>query len=271
MRIQVLQETRSPVQMGPCLNGRLQSHFQLMGFNTQKPAAMWTHLHPLAHQPAHQGCSNPHSCTVMVVLCPPSQSGALCWSPRASSAMHLGTQLTPENHRASHFTGQKIEATKKAHLLDPISPQICICLPAESTALNVSLYSSAFLSKDRRCKTKAAARAFILQNRGAFIISFLLAEEPNCSLERSLPETGEKVPWPPGEVSLEGQSSQAALPQCVGEAGALRAPRCRTRLSAHLEERSAQLQRPIPNQSIFCSTSHIGHLWFKKGLKKGQL
>lgn len=45
--------------------------------------------------------------------------------------------------------------------------------------------------------------------------SSLLAEEPDYSLERSLPEAGWRVSWLPGEIRLEGEASQGALPETV--------------------------------------------------------
>lgn len=66
-----------------------------------------------------------------------------------------------------------------------------VSLLSEITALKVPFYPSTFLIKSRTCKTKAAALAFTLQNRESF--SSLIAEEPNCSLEGSLPEAGLRV------------------------------------------------------------------------------
>jgi len=69
----------------------------------------------------------------------------------------------------------------------------------------------------------------------------------------------------PGEVS-----TVSVAPPChAGEAGPVQGPWCLWRAGAHLEGRSPWLQRP--NWNIFCSTSHVGHLRFKNGLKKGQL
>lgn len=123
MKIQVLQETRSPVQMGMCLNGRLQSYFQLWA---SRP---WS-LQPCEHTSVLQLASLltrdalTLSITTSVQERPPQQqSGALHWSPRASSSMHR-QKHTPRNvTHTCKLQGKPFHWTpdtghKKGHLLD---------------------------------------------------------------------------------------------------------------------------------------------------------
>lgn len=70
---------------------------------------------------------------------------------------------------------------------------------------------------------------------------------------------------------MDVEAGHVAPPCPAGEAGSVQGPWSLHGAGAHLEGRSPRLQRPKPNWNIFCSTSHVGHLRFKNGLKKGQL
>lgn len=116
---------RSPVQTGTCLNGRLQSHFQL---RASRPRSLQPHEHALAHQ----GCSDPQHYHVCAGMCPQQQPGTLCWSPRASSAPHR-QKHTPRNMTHLQTSEEVISLDnryrpQKGHLLDPhntSNPRCC--------------------------------------------------------------------------------------------------------------------------------------------------
>lgn len=175
---------------------------------------------------------------------------------------HLATQFTPANFRACNFTGQQIQLTEKGTSYTPslLRPEVLLtqtvpkCLSAvrnhspERTSLPFCLPY-----KRQNMQDKSSSTSFYSAKQR--IIQFS-------------PCRGTKLL--PGEISPRGRMEGVLATRRDKAGGGVQAG-CSSRVclsvspvvswvSAHLEERSTQVQRPIPNWNIFCSTSHIGHL-----------
>lgn len=94
-------------------------------YRAQDPEACSLHLCAAAHQ----GCSDPEHYHVCAGMCPQQKCGARRWSPRTFSTMQRQKQTPRNTIHTCKPQGKSFHRTtdrghKKAHLLDPTSPQI---------------------------------------------------------------------------------------------------------------------------------------------------
>lgn len=192
MRIQVLQEKRSPFQKGTCLIGRLQSHFQLQA---SKP---WS-LQPCEHTSVLQLTRDALtlSITTSVQECASHSNLEPCTDCQglplqcAGRSTHLETQLSCKPQRKSfHWasdTGHKERASLRPSLLS--NPRCWYWTTPKHLSVirnhSPECISLVFCLPSKRWKMQdeSSSTWFYAVNRGLFT-SFILAEEPECSLER---------------------------------------------------------------------------------------
>lgn len=160
-----------------------------------KPAAMWAHL----CAPAYQGCSDSQHYHVCAEMCLAQQSEGLHQLPRTSSTMHKQkhtpwntTHICKPQGKPFHWTsdiGHKERASLRPLLSSnprcwywPIPKHLSAIRnhSPECTSLIVLLPS-----KRQKMQDKSSSTWFYAVDRGLFTISSILAEETNCSLERS--------------------------------------------------------------------------------------
>lgn len=137
---------------------------------------------------------------------------------------HLETQPTPANHRGSHFTGHQIQATKKGHLLDHVSPQIwgadtrlyqSICLPSEMPSSQPWMYLFTLLPSFQKAEDARQKQQHAVLHCQWRIIH-----------QQFYPCWGTKLL--PGEVSPRG-SREVVLATSRGEAGGQAQTECPSR------------------------------------------
>lgn len=221
VRIQVLQEITFPMQMRTCLNGRLQSHFWLWALRLW--SVQYVNIPPLSGSPVMLWPS------VLPCLCRNVLPAAV-WSP-ALAAQGFLCIADAEVHTKQcdlHLQisgdvislGNRSSSQKRAHLR-PISRQTwgAVTQTMPKCLYSVRNHSPEHTSlpfclpfKRQNMQDKSSITSFYSAKES---FSSLLKEEPNYSLERSLPEAGWRVSWLPGEIRLEGEASQGALPETV--------------------------------------------------------